>query len=62
MSFKLIKSALDVNVAKEIVEKCFFGLLKDKTRILFTNSMRFLEGVDKVIILNGGKVEKYGTY
>jgi len=50
-------SALDVNTRKKIYKRVFENMLKNKTRILATNSFDFLHLADKVIVLKDGSVE-----
>ena len=49
-------SALDANVKKKIFENVFLKELQQKTRILVTHSADFLHLVDRIILLNEGKV------
>lgn len=54
-------SAVDARVAKRIFEKAMLKLLKRKTRLLVLNShYHFLKHVDKVIIIEQGKVVGFG--
>jgi ABC-type multidrug transport system ATPase subunit len=55
-------SALDANVKKRIFSKVFNGDLANKTRILVTHAVDFLEHVDRIIVMEGGKVKAFGTY
>jgi len=48
-------SALDANVKKRIFRDVFMGNMKKKTRILVTHAIDFLEHVDRIIIMKGGK-------
>ena len=47
-------SALDANVKKKIFNHVFKDLLKDKTWILVTHAIDFLEHVDRIIIMQKG--------
>lgn len=47
-------SALDANVKKKIYKEVFMGKLRDKTRILVTHAIDFLEHVDRIIIMEKG--------
>ena len=38
------------------------GLLKNKTRILVTNSLTFLPSTDKIIVLKEGQISETGTF
>ncbi|KAJ3100588.1 Multidrug resistance-associated protein 1 [Phlyctochytrium planicorne] len=55
-------AALDALVGKDVFENCVLGLLKNKTRILITHDIQLLSKVDRIIILDGGKVIADGTY
>ncbi|CAD8201638.1 unnamed protein product [Paramecium pentaurelia] len=55
-------SALDIKVKYEIQQKCFEGYLKNKTRILFTNSLANLQNCDMIYIFEDGKMINSGTF
>ncbi|XP_054168602.1 multidrug resistance-associated protein 1-like [Oppia nitens] len=58
-------SAVDSHVGKYIFEEVLdskTGFLKDKTRILVTNSLAFLPSTDKIIVLKDGAVSETGTF
>jgi len=60
-------SALDPEVARNMFEKCIMSLLKDRTRILVTNQLNFLQQCDKVLVLEAndsgpGEIVEQGTY
>nr|CAB3219630.1 multidrug resistance-associated protein 1-like [Phallusia mammillata] len=57
-------SAVDSHIGKHIFEKVVGkkGLLKDKTRILVTHGVRYLPHVDRIIVLENGKITEEGTY
>ena len=55
-------SALDAGVKKKIFKNVFKGELKDKTRILVTHAADFFHLVDRVIILDKGRVVLQGHY
>jgi hypothetical protein len=38
------------------MDKCIFGFLKDKTRILFANSLKNLQKMDKIYIVEKGRI------
>ena len=52
-------SAVDGQVAQEIFEKCFLGLLRNKTRILVTHRTEFLGRADWILGLKNGQVAKF---
>jgi ATP-binding cassette subfamily C (CFTR/MRP) protein 1 len=55
-------SALDANVKKHVFEEVFLDELKDKTRILVTHAVDFLEDVDRIVIMDKGEIKYIGTY
>lgn len=57
-------SAVDAHVSKHIFESVIgpSGILKNKTRILVTNSLNYLPHMDKIIMLNDGHISEMGTY
>jgi multidrug resistance-associated protein (MRP) len=57
-------SAVDSHVGKHIFEQVIgpSGLLKNKTRILVTNSVTYLSKMDLIIVLNNGQISEIGTY
>ncbi|XP_077987886.1 ATP-binding cassette sub-family C member 4-like isoform X2 [Glandiceps talaboti] len=54
-------SALDYKVARDIMDRCICGYLKDKTRILVTHQTQYLDAVDKVLVLKDGEILGFGT-
>jgi ABC-type bacteriocin/lantibiotic exporter with double-glycine peptidase domain len=50
-------SALDVDVRRAIFTHVLQGKLKDKTRILSTHAIDFLELSDRVIVMKQGRIE-----
>ena len=58
-------SALDSHVSKHVFENVLSstsGLLKNRTRVLATNSLFVLPHVDQIVVLEAGKVVERGTY
>nr|CAD7568275.1 unnamed protein product [Timema californicum] len=55
-----ILSAVDVQVARHIFQKCVKGVLKDKTCILCTHHPQYLLSADHVIIMEDGSITKQG--
>ncbi|CAD8078670.1 unnamed protein product [Paramecium sonneborni] len=55
-------SSLDIKVKYQIHQQCFNGYLKNKTRILFTNSTSNLQECDMIYILENGQIVKSGTF
>lgn len=54
-------SALDANVKKKIFKEVFQGMLRNKTRILVTHAVDFLHLADRILIMQGGKIQAQGT-
>ena len=55
-------SALDSYIGGLIMEKCLLGHIKYSTRILITHSLQYLKYVDRVIVMEKGKVKWIGKY
>ncbi|CAK60656.1 unnamed protein product (macronuclear) [Paramecium tetraurelia] len=55
-------SALDIKVKYQINQQCIQGYLKNKTRVLFTNSLSNLQECDMIYIVEGGKIIKQGKF
>ena len=58
-------SAVDSHVAKHLFDKVLSsktGMLKEKTRILVTNSISLLPLVDQIIVLKNGSISESGHY
>ncbi|KYN01924.1 hypothetical protein ALC62_07226 [Cyphomyrmex costatus] len=55
-------SAVDTHVSRRLVDKCIFGYLKGKTRILVTHQLQYLQLADQIIVMNNGSIEQKGTF
>lgn len=55
-------SALDAHVRKQIINNVYFGVLKDRTRILVTHAIDFLNQADHIIMMEHGRIKAQGTY
>ncbi|KYM76972.1 hypothetical protein ALC53_12582 [Atta colombica] len=55
-------SAVDSHVSRCLVDKCIFGYLKEKTRILVTHQLQYLQLADQIIVMNNGSIEQKGTF
>ena len=55
-------SALDSNVKKQVFEQVLLGELKNKTRVLVTHAVDFIDRADRIIIMEGGRIKHIGTY
>jgi ABC-type transport system involved in cytochrome bd biosynthesis fused ATPase/permease subunit len=53
-------AGLDVKVGELIMEECFGGFLKGKTRVIFCNSFKGLKGVDEVFFMREGVIIEKG--
>eukprot|EP01006_Ploeotia_vitrea_P051168 TRINITY_DN67532_c5_g1_i1.p1 TRINITY_DN67532_c5_g1~~TRINITY_DN67532_c5_g1_i1.p1 ORF type:complete len:1552 (+),score=907.50 TRINITY_DN67532_c5_g1_i1:416-4657(+) len=63
-------SALDAEVSREVFERCIAGKLGDKTRVMVTNQLHFLQHVDQVVVMDTkivdgkpvGYIKEIGTF
>ncbi|CAL8080361.1 unnamed protein product [Orchesella dallaii] len=55
-----IFSAVDYKVAHHLYNKCVMGTLRDKTRIVCTHHVRFLQHADWILVMDKGKVVSQG--
>ena len=55
-------SSLDANIGKKIMENCILKFLKGKTRIFVTNTLNYLENMDRIIYMKSGKIEWTGNF
>ena len=55
-------SALDAEVRKKIFQEVFKGVCKEKTQILVTHAVDFLEHCDSIAIMHKGKIVAFGTF
>ncbi|CAH2355792.1 oligomycin resistance ATP-dependent permease Yor1p [[Candida] railenensis] len=56
-----VLSAVDARVGKHIMNECIMGQLRNKTRLLATHQLSFVEFADKIIFLNGDGSIDVGT-
>lgn len=54
--FDDILSSQDITKVKSIMRECFKGFLMEKTKIITSTSLDNLFGVDKVYIIEKGKI------
>ena len=55
-------SALDMNISKSILDKAILNELKNKTRVIVTHSLHYLQHADRVIYIGKGEILFNGTY
>ena len=55
-------SALDVDVGMQIMKNCILDYLKDKTVILSTHALQYLQYCDKIIYMKEGEITWTGKY
>uniref|UniRef100_A0A8C1YN95 ATP-binding cassette sub-family C member 10 n=1 Tax=Cyprinus carpio TaxID=7962 RepID=A0A8C1YN95_CYPCA len=53
-------AAVDADVAHHLMEKCILGILKNKTRILCTHRIEFVDKADVVVLMDNGMIVKTG--
>ncbi|TID14876.1 hypothetical protein CANINC_004547 [Pichia inconspicua] len=59
--FDDVLSAVDAKVGKYIMEECFLGELKGKTRVLATHQLSLVDEADKIVFMNGDGSIDVGT-
>jgi len=58
-----VLSAVDARVGAQIVERCFLGLLRGKTRVLVTHQLHYTRAADKIVVMGtGGVIATQGTF
>ncbi|KAJ3652865.1 hypothetical protein Zmor_018795, partial [Zophobas morio] len=55
-------AAVDASVAQTIFTHCFLNHLKNKSIILVTHQLKFLKNVDRIYVLEDGKIKDCGKY
>jgi len=55
-------SSLDANISKKIMENCIINYLKDKTRVIVTNALNYLDNMDRIIYMKSGTIEWTGNF
>jgi len=55
-------SAVDHDTENKLCDQLLFGAWKNKTRIVVTHRLEHLKSFDKILFLQNGKVEGYGTF
>ncbi|KAJ8943853.1 hypothetical protein NQ314_009623 [Rhamnusium bicolor] len=55
-------SAVDTQVGKQLFEDCISGFLKNKCTILVTHQLQYLKSVNKIYLMENGKIVTTGTY
>ncbi|BAT98421.1 hypothetical protein VIGAN_09207600 [Vigna angularis var. angularis] len=55
-------SAVDVHTASILFHDCVRTALRRKTVILVTHQVEFLSEVDKILVMEGGKISQTGSY
>lgn len=55
-------SALDINVGKQIMEKCILGYLKGKTVLVATHALAYLPYFHKVYVIDEGRIIMEGNH
>ena len=55
-------SALDAHVGRNVFHECIKGAMKDKTVILVTNQLQYVNAVDHIFYVHRGTIAEEGTY
>ncbi|KAL4462576.1 hypothetical protein ABPG74_000406 [Tetrahymena malaccensis] len=54
--------ALDIGVASYISRECLGGMLKNKTRLIFTNNLVGMDKADRIFLVKEGQIVQEGKY
>lgn len=57
-----ILSAVDVHVGKFLMEETILKYLRDKTVIMPTHAIKYLDKSDNIVIMKKGKIIANGSY
>jgi ABC-type multidrug transport system fused ATPase/permease subunit len=57
-----VLSAVDARVGSHIFEQCICGVLAEKTRLLVTHHIACLPSVDRIVMMEEGRITAAGTY
>lgn len=55
-------SAVDVHVGKFLMTESLMKYVESKTRVLITHALYYLKYVDKVLIMEAGRIVEQGSY
>lgn len=55
-------SALDIRMKLHILERCILGMLREKSVVVFTNTIANLQKADRIYVMEKGEVVKEGTF
>eukprot|EP00158_Paraphelidium_tribonemae_P009637 Partr_v1_DN28917_c0_g1_i2_m25279 putative ATP-binding cassette, sub-family C (CFTR MRP), member len=55
-------SAVDQHVGSHIFNECFMQHLKEKTIVMSTHQLQYLEQMDWIVMCKDGEIEKQGTF
>ncbi|KAJ8918453.1 hypothetical protein NQ315_008150 [Exocentrus adspersus] len=55
-------SAVDTHVGKQLFDDCICGYLKGKCVVLVTHQLQYLRNVNKIYLIESGRVAASGTY
>ena len=60
--FDDILSALDADIGKKIMKNCILDYLKNKTCVMVTNALQYIQFFDKIYYIKKGNIEFVGSY
>lgn len=55
-------SAVDAQVGRQIFQECIKGYLKNKVVVLITHQLQYLHDVERIYLLENGRMQASGTY
>ena len=53
---------MDAHVTADVFRLCIKEKLRDKTRVLVTNQLHLMPQVDRIVVMNNGKIQQQGTF
>lgn len=55
-------AAVDAHVARHLFDRCIMGILREKSRVLCTHHVHYLQDADMVVLMENGTIQKAGKH